>query len=214
MLPNRREWAKRRYRFVGHVLPFDPADYADRARLRSRLGYDAGPLIVCSIGGTAIGKQLLELCGKVYPILREEIPDLRMVLVGGPRLAAGSLDVPPGVETRGYVPALYEHFAASDLAIVQGGATATLELTALRRPFLYFPIEGHCEQEIQVAARLARYQAGVRMALSRTTPQALARMILATIGKKVAYAPIAVDGARQAAMLICELLQRNEEHGY
>jgi UDP:flavonoid glycosyltransferase YjiC (YdhE family) len=214
MLPNRREWARERYRFVGNVLPFDPADYADSARLRSRLGYGTEPLIVCSIGGTAIGKQLLELCGKAYPILRERIPDLRMVLVGGPRLAAGSLDVPRGVEARGYVPALYEHFAASDLAIVQGGATATLELAALRRPFLYFPIEGHCEQEIQVAARLARYEAGVKMALSRTTPQALSNAVVANIGKKMAYAPIAADGARQAATLICGLLQRNEEHGY
>lgn len=207
MLPKRREWAKQRYRFVGNVLPFDPADYSDPARIRSRLGYGAEPLLVCSIGGTAIGKQLLELCGKAYSILRKEIPDLRMVLVGGPRLAAGSLDVPRGVETRGYVPALYEHFAASDLAIVQGGATATLELTALRRPFLYFPIEGHCEQEIQVAARLARYNAGVKMALSRTTPEALARAVVANIGKKVAYAPIAADGAHQAAKLICGLLQ-------
>jgi UDP:flavonoid glycosyltransferase YjiC (YdhE family) len=210
MLPNRREWARERYQFVGHILPFDPTDYADRARVRSRLGYGAEPLIVCAIGGTSIGKQLLELCGKTYAILRERMPDLRMVLVGGPRLAAGSLDVPRGVETRGYVPALHEHFAASDLAIVQGGATATMELAALRRPFLYFPIEGHCEQEVQVASRLARYKAGVRMTLSETTPETLARAVNAHIGTKVTYAPIATDGARRAATLISDLLREGE----
>ena len=37
----------------------------------------------------------------------------------------------------------------------QRGGTTTLELTALRRPFIYFPLEGHCEQEIAVASRLA-----------------------------------------------------------
>jgi UDP-N-acetylglucosamine:LPS N-acetylglucosamine transferase len=111
------------------------------------------------------------------------------------------------VETVGYVPALYEHFAASDLAIVQGGGTTTLELTALRRPFLFFPIEGHCEQEINVAARLARHQAGTKMTLSRTTPRTLATKVSANIGREVTYPPIATDGAHRAAKLICELLQ-------
>ncbi|MBI4720501.1 MAG: glycosyltransferase [Chitinivibrionia bacterium] len=208
MLPNRREWAKRRCQFVGHVFPFDPARYADRSALRRRLGYGDEPLVVCSIGGTAIGRPLLELCAQAYPIIREKIPDLRMVLVGGPRLSGDSLDVPAGVEVKGYVPALYEYFAASDLSIVQGGGTTTLELTALRRPFLFFPIEGHCEQEVQVAARLARHQAGIRMTLSRTPPAALADAVAANIGKTATWPHIQADGARRAAELISGLMGR------
>lgn len=61
-----------------------------------------------------------------------------MILVCGPRLSYDSLEAPESVEVKGYVPALYEHFAASDLAIIRGGATSTLELTALNRPFLFF----------------------------------------------------------------------------
>jgi UDP-N-acetylglucosamine:LPS N-acetylglucosamine transferase len=129
-----------------------------------------------------------------------------MVLVGGPRISADALAVPEGVEILGYVPSLYEHFAAADLAIVQGGGTTTLELTALRRPFLYFPLEGHSEQQVVVAGRLARHGAGVRMSLSQTTSQELARAILANIGKAATYPPIASDGAEKAAELICELL--------
>jgi UDP-N-acetylglucosamine:LPS N-acetylglucosamine transferase len=106
------------------------------------------------------------------------------------------------------VPALYEHFAAADLAIVQAGGTATLELTALRRPFICFPLEGHSEQQIVVAGRLARHGAGVRMNLSQTPPQALAKAILANIGKPATYPPIASDGAGKAAELICGLLAR------
>ena len=208
-LPNRRDWAKERYRFVGHVFPFDPARYADTAAVRSRLGYGKEPLVICSIGGTAIGHELLDLCGAAFPIVRREIPDLRMVLVGGPRISADALAVPEGVEILGYVPSLYEHFAAADLAIVQGGGTTTLELTALRRPFLYFPLEGHSEQQVVVAGRLARHGAGVRMGLSQTTPQELARAILANIGKAATYPPIASDGAEKAAELICELLVGN-----
>ena len=206
MLPNRRDYARALYKFTGYIFQFDPAEYADKAKIRSRLGYGSKPLIVCSIGGTSIGKEMLELCGKAYPIIREKIPDLRMVLVYGPRLSAKSLQVPKEVEIREYIPTLYEHFAVSDLAIVQGGASSTLELTALRRPFLYFPLEGHCEQEIQVANRLARHQAGVKMTYSKTTPQSLAEKVISNIGKKVTYKPIPTDGAQKAAQLINKLL--------
>jgi hypothetical protein len=206
LLPNRREFAETRYKFLGYVLPFDPADYADQKRIRAELGYGEEPLVVCSIGGTSIGRQLLEVCGQAFPLIHKIIPGLRMVLVCGPRLAAGSLTVSDGVEIREYLPRLYEHFAASSLAIVQGGGTTTLELTALRRPFLFFPVEGHCEQEIQVADRLARHRAGVRMSFSQTTPELLAEQVVAHMDREVNYAPIRTDGAQRAAELISVLL--------
>jgi hypothetical protein len=104
------------------------------------------------------------------------------------------------------LPELYRHFAACDLAIVQAGGTSTLELTALRRPFLYFPIEGHCEQELGVATRLARHRAGERLAFSETSPSSLARSVLRNFDHEVNYAPIPTDGARKAAQLIQGLL--------
>jgi UDP:flavonoid glycosyltransferase YjiC (YdhE family) len=205
-LPNRRAWARARCQFVGYVLPFDAGQYSDRATLRRRLGYDERPVVVCSIGGTAIGRDLLELCGRAFPLAAGRLPGLRMILVCGPRLSPEGLDVPEGVEVRGYVPALHEHLAASDLAIVQGGGTITLELTALRRPFLYFPIEGHSEQEIHVAGRLARHGAGTRMAYSATSAEALADAMVEHVGSEVRYPAIPVDGAKVAAARIAELL--------
>lgn len=207
-LPKRRDWAKAHYKFIGYILPFDPVEYADKATTRAKLGYGEEPLVVCSIGGTSIGKDLLELCGRAYPIIREEVPDLRLLLVCGPRLSAESLQVPEGVEVRGYVPALYEHFASSDLAIVQGGATATLELTALRRPFVYFFLKGHFEQQVHVAGRLARHKAGVRMSYCQTSPKALAEKVIANLGKEATYPPIPTDGAEKAAGLIKQLLSK------
>jgi UDP:flavonoid glycosyltransferase YjiC (YdhE family) len=206
LLPNRRDWAKTQCKFVGYIPPFDPEQYTDTEKVRSRLGYGSSPTVTCAIGGTAIGKELLELCGRAFPIAREKISDLRMVLVCGPRLAEDSLDVPEGVEVRGYVPCLHEHLAASDLAIVQGGGTVTLELTALRRPFIFFPIEGHCEQEVHVANRLARHGAGIKMIQSQTNPSLLADEIVRNIGRQVSFSSIPVDGARIAAELIADLL--------
>jgi UDP-N-acetylglucosamine:LPS N-acetylglucosamine transferase len=206
LLPSRRDHAKTYYKFTGYILPFDPAQYADKTRIRERLGYSKEPLVVCSIGGTAIGRDLLDLCGRAYPIINRKVPDLHMILICGPRLSVDSLEVPDGVEVKGYVPVLYEHFAASDLAIVQGGGTTTLELTALRRPFLYFPLAFHCEQQVHVAERLASHKAGVKMVYSQTTPEILAEKVIANLGKNVDYPPISVQGAQKAAQLICELL--------
>jgi UDP-N-acetylglucosamine:LPS N-acetylglucosamine transferase len=205
-LPNRRDHAKAHYKFTGYILPFDPAEYTDKTKVRAKLGYGREPLVVCAIGGTSIGKDLLELCGQTYPIIKQKVPDSRMVLVCGPRLQLESLEVPEQVEVRGYVPALYEHFAASDLTIVQGGGTTTLELTALRRPFLYFPLAYHCEQQIHVAERLVRHRAGVKVVYSQTTPEILADKVITNLDKEMDYAPVPTDGANKAAQLISELL--------
>jgi predicted glycosyltransferase len=201
-LPNRREWARTRCHFVGYILPFDPASYADRLAIRKRLGYGDEPLVVCAIGGTAVGRELLDLCGRAFPILRRNVPNLRMVLVCGPRLDPASVHAPPGAEVRGYVPELHAHFAASDLAVVQGGGTTTLELSVLRRPFLYLPLEGHSEQQVSVAQRQERLGAGVRLPSWRMAPSALADLVTANLGATVHYRAVPADGARRTAQLV------------
>jgi UDP:flavonoid glycosyltransferase YjiC (YdhE family) len=205
-LPNRRQWARARCRFVGYALDFEPAQHADAAALRAELGYGSSPLVICAVGGTSIGRELLELCAAAYPVLQQSLPALRMVLVCGPRLDPACLRVPQGVETRGYVPALYKHLAACDFAVVQGGGTVTLELTALRRPFAYFPIEGHCEQEICVARRLSRHGAGIRLRRRDTGPSQLAEAVMANLGAPAPWPPIPTNGAEVAAEAICQFL--------
>ena len=205
LLPRRRRHAEKHYRFIGYVLPFDPADYSDRAKVRHDLGYGEEPLIICSIGGTSVGREILELCGKAYAPTKEHAPQLRMLLVCGPRLDPKSLDVPEGVEIAGYVPNLHRYFAAADLAIVKAGGTSTFELTALRRPFIFFPLEGHSEQRV-VEERLERHHAGVKLIYSSTTPQSLSQAIISNLGKEVDCAHPPIDGAQKAAYEICQLL--------
>jgi UDP-N-acetylglucosamine:LPS N-acetylglucosamine transferase len=125
-----------------------------------------------------------------------------MVLVCGPRIDPATLEAPAGVEVRGYVPRLYEHLTACDVAVVQAGGTTTLELTALRRPFLYFPLEGHLEQNLVVAKRLARHRAGKRCDYSRATPEDLADAVVDQLGREPTWSPIRSDGATRAAELI------------
>jgi UDP-N-acetylglucosamine:LPS N-acetylglucosamine transferase len=206
MLPNRRELARKRVEFVGYILSFNPEEYRNKERGRELLGYGEQPLIVCSIGGTSAGKDLLNLCAEAYPLIIEKLPSLRMILVCGPLLSPDSIKAPEGVEVRGYVPELFKHLAAADLCIVTGGGTITLELTALQRPFLYFPLQQHFEQQVEVAPRCERHRAGIKMDYARTTPEILANVVLANMDQNVDYASIPVDGAQKAALIITQLL--------
>lgn len=192
---------------MGYVLDFNPLQYSDRVALRRELGYSLSPLVICTVGGTSIGRDLLDLCGSAHPFLKRSVPDIQMVLVCGPRLDPRELRIRQDVKVEGYVPELYKHLAACDLAVVQGGGTVTLELTALRRPFVFFPIEGHCEQEVYVADRLARHRAGVRLRQSVTSPAQLAEVILTNLAAAVQWPQIPANGARQAAEAILGLLQ-------
>jgi UDP:flavonoid glycosyltransferase YjiC (YdhE family) len=81
-----------------------------------------------------------------------------------------------------------------------------MELTAAGRPFLYFPLAHHFEQNFHVAHRLARYRAGRRMEFATATPEVIAAAIAAEIGRPVDYRPVETDGATNAARLIAGLL--------
>lgn len=208
-LPSRRAFANAMYTYIGYVFPFDPTEIAGRPSLRRELGYGPEPLVVVSIGGTSIGKGLLELCGAAFRIARVTLPSIHMVLVAGPRLETRGLQLPSEVVVREFVPDLYKHFAACDLAIVQGGATSTLELTALERPFIYFPLEGHSEQS-SVARVLRRHGAGVEMKQSDTSPALLAGRIVDMLGSNAAYSRIPTDGAYRAAQHIVQLMDSSK----
>ena len=143
-----------------------------------------------------------------------------MVIITGPRAKmeleseTKDLKIYRDVKIKGYVPNLSDYFAVCDLAIVQGGGTTTLELTALKRPFIYFPVEGHFEQEKIVARRLARHQAGQKMYFSQTTPANLAdavTQLLQESDKVVArYAEVDTEGASRTAELIKRLAEARE----
>jgi len=206
LLPNRRKLAKKYFDFVGYILTFNHKEYMDKAKIRKTLGYNKAPLAICSIGGTSAGKALLDLSIKAVPLIQKEIPDFEMVMVLGPEVPINSVKPVKGVTIVGYLPELYKHLAAADIAIVTGGGTITLELTALKKPFLYFPLENHFEQEIAVANRCGRHNAGVKMNFSKTTPETLAKEVVNNIGKRFQYASIPTDGAQKATNLINEFL--------
>ena len=206
-LPLIRDWTREHYSFAGYVTGFDPADFTDRARLRHELGYrDDEQLCIVTVGGSGVGEHLLRRVIAAFPEAKRQVPALRMIMVTGPRIDPDSLPQHEGLEVRGYVHQLYRHLAACDLAIVQGGLSTCMELTANRRPFLYFPLRHHFEQNIHVRHRLDQYGAGRLMDFALATPETIAEMITSEIGRDVDYRAVERDGASRAAALIAELI--------
>jgi len=206
-LPAIRDWTERNFSFPGYVTGFDPADFADRERLRAELGYRDGEAVcLVTVGGSGVGGDLLRRVAAAFPEAKQLVPNLRMVVVAGPRIEPRSLPRHEGLEVHAYVHELYRHLAACDLAVVQGGLTTAMELTANRRPFLSFPLRHHFEQSFHVRHRLERYRAGRVMDYETDGPAEIAQAIAEEIGREVDYLPVDGGGAARAAALIGELL--------
>ena len=206
-LPLIRDWTREHYSFAGYVTGFDPSDFADRRRLRHELGYrDDEQVCIVTVGGSGVGGHLLRRIIEAFPEAKRRVPALRMVVVTGPRIDPQMFGEHEGLEVRGFIPQLYRHLAVCDLAVVQGGLTTCMELTAAQRPFLYFPLRHHFEQNFHVRHRLNRYGAGRMMDFALATPETIAEAIAEEIAREVDYRPVEPDGAARAAALIAQLL--------
>jgi pimeloyl-ACP methyl ester carboxylesterase/predicted glycosyltransferase len=206
-LPLIRDWTREHYSFAGYVTGFDPSDFADRARLRHELGYaDDEQVCLVTVGGSGVGGHLLRRVIAAFPEAKRRVPGLRMIVVTGPRIDPASLPQQEGLEVRGFIPGLYRHLAACDLAVVQGGLTTCMELTATRRPFLYVPLRHHFEQNFHVRHRLNQYGAGRMLDFDTASPEVIAHMISHEIGQPVEYKPVESNGATHAANLIAQML--------
>ena len=104
------------------------------------------------------------------------------------------------------MPNLDRHLAACDLALVQGGLTTCMELTAAGTPFLYFPLKNHFEQNFHVAHRLDQYGAGRRMEFATSTPDMIAEAMVAALAAPTRFKPVEADGAARAAGMLADLL--------
>ena len=205
-LPSIRDWTLEHFAFSGYVMG-DRPDADERQRLRARLGYaDDEVVCVASVGGSGVGAPLLRRIIDAYDAAAARVPELRLHVVTGPRLDPADFPAPPGVEVHGFLPDLDLHHAVCDVAIVQGGLSTTMELTANNRPFLYFPLRHHFEQQVHVRHRLERHGAGRAMDYATADPDAIADALVSELARDLDYVAVPEDGAARAAQLLAELL--------
>ena len=102
---------------------------------------------------------------------------------------------------------LHRHLAACDLAVVQGGLTTTMELTAARRPFLYVPLRTTSSRTCTWRTGSTGYRAGRRLDWADAQPDAIAGAVVGELGqRRPAYRPVETDGAARAAELLSALV--------
>ena len=106
---------------------------------------------------------------------------------------------------RGFVPDLNRLLAACDVGMVQGGLSTTMELAAYQRPFLYFPLQDHCEQQFHVRTRLERYRAGRCLDFATATPDSITAALVHVL-RAPPSEPVEAGAAARAAEVIAELL--------
>jgi predicted glycosyltransferase len=206
-LPIIRDWVEEHYTFSGYITGFDPSEFADREAVRAGLGYKPDEKVcIVTVGGSGIGGDLLRRVMDSFAECKRRLPNLRMIVVAGPRIDPASLPEVEGLEIHGYVHKLYRHLAVCDLAIVQGGLTTTMELTANKRPFLYFPLRHHFEQNFHVRHRLNQHGAGRYMDFDQATPEVISNALSEEIDRPVSCRDVEADGAARAAARIAQLL--------
>ena len=206
-LPTIRGWTEQHFRFSGYITGIDPAEFADRAALRRRFGYrDDERICIVTVGGSAVGAALLRRVIAASVEVRRALPEMRFVIVTGPRIDPASLAGAPGVELHGYVSDLHLRLAACDIAVVQGGLTTCMELTAAGVPFIYFPLHNHFEQAVHVRFRLNRYGAGHCLDYMHTCAEEIAAAIIRMAGRPVRYAAVESGADLRAARLLMDLI--------
>ena len=196
------------FEFAGYVSGYTPPSDEERARLRESLGWrDDQTVCVVAVGGTAVGGDLLRRVLDAVPAARRARDGPAVRRGGGATDRPGVAAASTGATVLGYVPDLWRQLAACDVAVVQGGLTTCMELTAARRPFLYVPLRNHFEQNRHVRHRLERYGAGTPPALrAARRPRRVLRRAARTLARPVTSAPVETDGAARAARLLADLL--------
>jgi len=205
-LPAMRDWVPRHFDFAGYIIGQHPDSFGPREQLRQDFGYRPDERVcIVTVGGSGVGAHLIRRIVQSWPLARARVPNLRMIVVAGPRIATYSLGVPPEVEVHAFLPDLDRHLAACDIALVQGGLTTCMELTAAGTPFIYFPLQNHFEQNFHVAHRLDRYGAGRRLVYAAATPATIADAIADVLRTPPTVTPVEAGGAARAAAMLAEL---------
>ena len=207
-LPSIRDWTLEHFDFTGYVMGERP-DPADSGPLRRRLGY-ADDEVVClvSVGGSAVGAPLLRRIIDSYDAAAGRVPGLTHARRHrsaaqeprrtSPHRAAST--------STGSCPTSTCTTPRATSRSSRAGCPPPWKRTAAGRPFLYFPLRHHFEQQVHVRHRLERHRAGRAMDYAAADPDSVADALVDELARPRDYLPVPGDGAHRAAALLAEVL--------
>jgi predicted glycosyltransferase len=148
-----RNRATRTFSIVGPIVPDPPKESQSTLKekiLQDHFGVasDNKKLVVVSVGGTAIGKYLVDFFAEKNEELSKEL-NCRIIVLLGPRI-----DPSPFAEKQNssirfipFIPDVMGYLKASDCVVCQAGASTLNEVLVGRAPCVAVPISNHFEQE-------------------------------------------------------------------
>ena len=199
--------------YTGFVLPG-----GDQARaLAPTPAPPARPRVVVSAGGGAYGGALFRAAVEAHDLeLADAGIDVR--IVAGPFLGDDEWHAlraaargRRGLEVRRSVPDLTAELSAAAGSVSQCGYNTTLDLLRTRVPALVVPFaEGNEDEQTRRAERLERVGAVRVLAAARVDGPALAAEIKALLAFRPAPVELDLDGARNSALTVANLLARGD----
>ena len=192
-------WVEQNFDFSGYVTGFDPCRAARPDRAAARLGLRAGRAAVHRHRRRVRRRRrLLRRVLDAVPLVRRLVPDLRFLVVTGPRIDPAVAAAPPRATTSSATcPTCTGDLAACDVAVVQGGLTTCMELTAAGTPFVYVPLRHHFEQNFHVrhGGSSSTAPAAACDYEEAADPDLLAEAVIAELTGARTYRPVETDGA-------------------
>ena len=128
---------KENIRYVGPIVR---ATIYTREYLRKKFSFNKKTIVV-SIGGTDVGKFLIQKTLDAFPKLKD---DVELVIVTGPSLKS---EFTKNIRNFGFVENLHEIIYAADLVISLAGKSTIDESKVYGTPGIFIPTKGHFEQE-------------------------------------------------------------------
>lgn len=172
-------------------------------------------LILATIGGGRVGRELLECAVAAGDLIAAEAPH-RMLIVAGPHLPADQFEkleamaaCRPRVMLRRSVAGLYPYLRRADLSISMAGYNTCLEILSAGVRALVYPFTGHNNQEQTIRARKLERLGALRMIpAGQLAPERLAAEIVRGLAEPLPSRSPALDlmGAEKSAVLLAELV--------
>jgi UDP-N-acetylglucosamine--N-acetylmuramyl-(pentapeptide) pyrophosphoryl-undecaprenol N-acetylglucosamine transferase len=154
-------------------------------------------------GGSQGAKAINNAMVAALPILREKLPQLKIVHQTGPKelesvqqayAAAGVMG-----DVRAFIDDMPQAFAGADLIVCRSGASTVAEITAAGKTAIFIPLPTAADDhQTKNAEALAKADAGVLMAQSQLTPEKLASTIVDLFGDRARLRQMSENAKRMS----------------
>ncbi|HZS73529.1 MAG TPA: glycosyltransferase [Candidatus Nitrosotalea sp.] len=171
---------------IVRVGPIVRSTVQSREKLREKFAFNKKTIVV-SIGGTDLGRFLIEKVLEIHPKINQ---DFELVIISGPSFHMSQT----GIRNLGFVNNLHEVICAADLVVSLAGKSTIDESKHYGTPGIFIPIKGHFEQE----------ENAIELGYTHDDVFCLDKLISEKIEEKRNPKPF--DGAKKASDLIKKFL--------